>query len=256
MRYTGCVVKVSVRLFAALHDLVGQREVDLDLVDGATIGDLRDQLAGRYPAVVPFMSTLVCAVNEEYVTSEHRLSPGDQVALIPPVRGSGRRDTGGPVPSHRGAAGPALVELVRRDEAGAVALFYGVVRNNSRGRRVLYLEYDAYPSMAVKKMRQVAAEVRSRWEITDVAISHRIGRLEVGETSLLVAVSAPHRREAFEACHHAVDRIKEIVPVWKKEVWEGGETWVEGHPVGAEPASAPGSAREALPEGAGLPKKK
>ena len=262
MRYTGCVVKVSVRLFAALHDLVGQREVDLELVDGATIGDLRDQLAGRYPAVVPFMSTLVCAVNEDYVTGEHRLSPGDQVALIPPVSGgsAGGADTGEDrfrvteEPLDPSAAAD-LVELVRRDEAGAVALFYGVVRNHNRGRRVLYLEYDAYPSMAVKKMREVAAELRSRWEITDVAISHRIGRLEVGETSLLVAVSAPHRREAFEACHHAVDRIKEIVPVWKKEVWEGGETWVEGHPVGAEPASAPGSTREALPEGAGLPEK-
>ncbi len=132
----------------------------------------------------------------------------------------------------------ALVDSVRRDESGAVALFYGVVRNNSEGRRVLYLEYDAYPSMAVKKMREVARQVRARWPITDIAVAHRIGRLEVGETSLLVAVSAPHRREAFEACHYAVDRIKEIVPVWKKEVWEGGETWAEGHVVPlAEPAA-------------------
>ena len=131
----------------------------------------------------------------------------------------------------------ALVDFVRRDESGAVALFYGVVRNESEGRRVLHLEYDAYPSMAVKKMREVAQEVRGRWPITEIAIAHRIGRLEIGETSLLVAVSAPHRREAFEACHYAVDRIKQVVPVWKKEVWEGGETWVEGHvaPV-AEPA--------------------
>jgi len=131
----------------------------------------------------------------------------------------------------------ALVDFVRRDESGAVALFYGVVRNESEGRRVLHLEYDAYPSMAVKKMREVAQEVRGRWPITEIAIAHRIGRLEIGETSLLVAVSAPHRREAFEACHWAVDRIKQVAPVWKKEVWEGGETWVEGHvaPV-AEPA--------------------
>jgi len=130
-----------------------------------------------------------------------------------------------------------LVQAVRRDESGAVALFYGVVRNESEGRRVLHLEYDAYPSMAVKKMREVAQEVRGRWPITEIAIAHRIGRLEIGETSLLVAVSAPHRREAFEACHWAVDRIKQVAPVWKKEVWEGGETWVEGHvaPV-AEPA--------------------
>jgi molybdopterin converting factor subunit 1 len=245
-------VRVSVRLFAGLHDLVGQREVNLELADGATVADLRDQLASRYPAVVPFMNTLVCAVNEEYVSSEHRLSPGDQVALIPPVSGGssagGRNTAAGRFRVTEEPLDPQrLVDLVRRDESGAVALFYGVVRNNSRGRRVLYLEYDAYPSMAVKKMRQVAAEVRSRWDITDVAISHRIGRLEIGETSLLVAVSAPHRREAFEACHYAVDRIKEIVPVWKKEVWEGGESWVEGHLVAVEPASAPGGLAEAVP---------
>lgn len=131
----------------------------------------------------------------------------------------------------------ALVEFVRRDESGAVALFYGVVRNNSEGRKVLHLEYDAHPSMAVKKMREVAQEVRARWPITEIAVAHRIGRLEIGESSLLVAVSSPHRQEAFEACHYAVDRIKQIVPVWKKEVWEGGQAWVEGHVVPvAEPA--------------------
>ena len=126
----------------------------------------------------------------------------------------------------------ALVDFVRRDESGAVALFYGVVRNESEGRRVLHLEYDAYPSMAVKKMREVAQEVRGRWPITEIAIAHRIGRLEIGETSLLVAVSAPHRREAFEACHWAVDRVKEVVPIWKKEYFEGGEIWI-GSQTGA-----------------------
>ncbi len=250
-------MRVSVRLFAGLHDLVGHREVELELVDGATIADLREQLASQYPAVAPLMSTLVCAVNEEYVPNEHRLSPGDQVALIPPVSGGSSAGCG----SGPGVGAEAdrfqvtrepldpqrLASLVRRDESGAVALFYGVVRNHSHGRRVLYLEYDAYPSMAVKKMQQVAEEVRSRWDITDVAINHRTGRLEVGETSLLVAVSAPHRREAFEACHYAVDRIKEVVPVWKKEVWEGGESWVEGHPVAAAEAGAPGSSGPARP---------
>jgi len=121
-----------------------------------------------------------------------------------------------------------LVQHVRRDEAGAVALFYGVVRDNSMGRRVLYLEYDAYPEMATKVMRRLAEEVKERWAVTDIAIQHRTGRLEIGETSLLVAVSSPHRREAFEACHALVDRFKEVVPVWKKEVWEGGEEWIEG----------------------------
>lgn len=122
-----------------------------------------------------------------------------------------------------------LVEAVRRDESGAVALFYGVVRNENMGRSVRYLEYDAYPEMAIKKMREVADEVCARFPVTGVGVLHRIGRLEIGETSLLVAVSSGHRTEAFEACHYAVDRIKQIVPIWKKEVWDDGEEWIEGH---------------------------
>lgn len=121
-----------------------------------------------------------------------------------------------------------VVEHVRRHEAGAVTLFYGVVRDHNLGRRVLYLEYDAFPEMATKVMREIAEEIKERFGVTDIAIQHRTGRLEVGETSLLVAVSSPHRNEAFEACHALVDRFKEVVPVWKKEVFEGGEEWIEG----------------------------
>ena len=123
----------------------------------------------------------------------------------------------------------SLVEAVRCDECGAVVLFYGVVRNENLGRSVRYLEYDAYEAMALKKLRAVADEVRAKFPVTDIGVLHRIGRLEVGETSLLVAVSSGHRREAFEACHYAVDRIKETVPIWKKEVWEDGSEWIEGH---------------------------
>jgi molybdopterin synthase catalytic subunit len=128
----------------------------------------------------------------------------------------------------------ALVDSVRRDESGAVTLFYGVVRNENLGRNVEYLEYDAYPAMAIKKMTEVADEVRAKFDVTGIGVLHRTGRLEIGETSLLVAVSSAHRGAAFEACHYAVDRIKQIVPVWKKEVWEGGEAWIEGHVPGAD----------------------
>lgn len=124
-----------------------------------------------------------------------------------------------------------VVEHVRKDEAGAVVLFYGVVRNENLGRAVDHLEYDAYPEMATKVMRQISEEIAERWPVTDVAMQHRTGRLEIGETSLLIAVSSPHRKEAFEACHALVDRFKEVVPIWKKEVWEGGEEWIEGEPV-------------------------
>lgn len=123
-----------------------------------------------------------------------------------------------------------VADHVRRDEAGAVVLFYGIVRDHNIGRRVLYLEYDAYPEMAEKVMRDLADEIKGRFPVTEIAAQHRTGRLEIGETSLLVAVSSPHRAEAFEACHAYVDRLKEGVPVWKKEVFEGGEEWIEGPP--------------------------
>ena len=122
-----------------------------------------------------------------------------------------------------------LVAAVRRDESGAVTLFYGVVRNENVGRNVRYLEYDVYPEMAIKKMREVAEEVRAKYPITGIGVLHRVGRLEIGETSLLVAVSSAHRAAAFEACHFAVDRIKQVVPIWKKEVWDDGEEWIAGH---------------------------
>ena len=137
----------------------------------------------------------------------------------------------------------ALVEAVRTDEAGAVSGFYGVVRNHNRGRRVLYLEYDAYPPMAEKKMREIAAEVRQRWPVTGIAMRHRIGRLEIGEPSVVIAVASAHRADAIAACHYAIDRLKEIVPIWKKEVFEGGEEWLEGTAIDPEAQRALEGAR-------------
>ena len=225
-------MKVHVRLFAGLQDLLGQRDVTLELAEGATVDHLREQLSREYPVVTPFLSTLVCAVDEEYVPTDHPLRDGDDVALIPPVSGGSDSDdalfqvTSEPLDPQR------LVDAVRKDESGAVALFYGVARNHSEGRRVRALEYDAYPAMAEKKLREVADAVRARWPITGIGVWHRTGTLAIGETSLLVAVSAAHRQEAFEACHDAVDRIKQTVPIWKKEVWEDGDgAWVAGHPI-------------------------
>ncbi len=120
-----------------------------------------------------------------------------------------------------------VIDEVRRHAYGAVVSFVGIVRGHQEGRRILYLEYDAYADMAERKLKQVADEVRSRWGTAEAAIVHRTGRLEVGETIVVIAVGAPHRKEAFEACQYAIDRLKEIVPIWKKEVWEGGEAWVQ-----------------------------
>lgn len=121
----------------------------------------------------------------------------------------------------------SLIEKVAAPGAGAIAAFHGVVRDNSLGRKVLYLLYEAYPSMAIKEMEKLEQEVRERWEVEKIAITHRIGRLEIGESSVVIAVSSPHRKEALEACHYTIDRLKQTVPVWKKEYWEGGEVWIE-----------------------------
>lgn len=126
----------------------------------------------------------------------------------------------------------ALLDAVRVDAAGGLALFAGVVRDQNLGRRVQYLEYDAYPPMAQQAMATIAAEMRERWTVSGVAMAHRTGRLEIGEASVIIAVSAPHRGDALDACHYAIDRLKATVPVWKKEVFEGGEEWLEGTPVG------------------------
>ncbi len=128
-------------------------------------------------------------------------------------------------------AGPidaaAVVARAAASGAGAISVFHGVVRDNSLGRRVQYLFYEAYPPMALKELARLESEVRARWQIEAMAITHRIGRVEVGEASVVIAVSSPHRREAIEACHYAIDRLKQTVPIWKKEYWEGGEIWIE-----------------------------
>ena len=225
-------MKVALHLFASVREAVGQREVCLDLEDGATLDDLKRRLATDFPPLEPMLKTIVFAIDDEYVPFEQRLHDGAEIALIPPV--SGGSEDGLFRVTTDVMAPDALVKLVRRDEAGAVTLFYGDVRNHSEGRSVERLEYEAHESMALRKMREVAAETKQRFpDICEVGVWHRIGTLEIGETSLLVAVSSPHRRDAFEACHWCVDRIKEVVPVWKKEHWSDGSAWVEGHPIEA-----------------------
>jgi len=223
-------MNVSVHLFAGLRDLVGRRDLALELADGATVSDLRAQLGRAYPHVTPFLDSAACAVDDEYVTVDHPLREGDDVALIPPVSGGSEGELF--LVTDRPLDAAALSAAVRRDESGALLVFAGVARNDSEGRSVVGLEYEAHASMALKKLREVAEEVRARWPVTGIGIQHRTGRLAIGETSLLVAVSSAHRKEAFEACRYAVDRVKQIVPVWKKEIWEDGDgAWVPGHQV-------------------------
>ncbi len=228
-------MKAKVRLFARLADLAGTRETEVELGEGLSAAEAFRTLCQRFPELAGHGDSLMYAVNAEYVSPDHPLRAGDELALIPPVSGGGPEPVEGLFEVTAEPLDPQrLADEVRRDESGAVTVFLGVVRNNNLGRRVLYLEYDAYPEMATRVMRRIAEEALERWPLTDVAMQHRTGRLEIGETSLLIAVSSPHRKEAFETCHHLVDRFKETVPIWKKEVWEGGEVWIEGEPVSEE----------------------
>lgn len=215
-------MKVRVRCFAVVRDIVGSRELDVELPEGATARDLLGRFQEEYPRLRGLRESLVVAVNREYAQAERRLLDGDEVAFIPPV--SGGQDVF--QITEQPLSLDALAKEVGRNTSGAVASFLGIVRGFARGRQVRYLEYDAYPEMAVAKIREIGDEVRARWPVDRIAIVHRIGHLTIGEASVAVVVSAPHRREALEACAYGIERLKEMVPIWKKEVWADGEEWI------------------------------
>ena len=235
-------MKAHVKLFAILKEKAGTPELILDLPESSTVADLLREMDRLHPGLVGDSARLVVAVNEEYQDHQWTLYEGDEVALIPPVSGgAGAGDERFKITADVLDV-QALHELVLAPAAGAISLFVGVVRDNNLGRDVDYLEYEAYPPMAVKKMREIAQELHERWEITDVAMHHRTGRLEIGEASVAIAVASPHRKDGLEACHYAIDRLKQIIPVWKKEVWTDGEHWIEGSLTPRDEASpAPNS---------------
>ena len=203
------------KLFAGLREQAGTATRQLELPVDAHVGDVWPALGlGEEPP------GLLYAVNRGYAPPEHELADGDEVAVIPPVSGGAFRLSDAPLSLE------AVVDEVRSDEAGAVATFVGTTRVHSRGRTVTHLEYDAYPGMAEDVMAQIADELKRRYELCDVAIHHRVGRVGIGEPSVVIAVSAPHRQDALAACKDAIDSLKETVPLWKKEVYEGGEEWV------------------------------
>jgi molybdopterin synthase catalytic subunit len=206
-------VKVRVKLFAGLRERAGWSERELDGV--ARVADVWPALElGDEPA------GLLYAVNKEYAERGHELADGDEVALIPPVSGGSFRLSGDPLSLD------AVVAEVRSDSAGAIATFVGTTRVESRGRTVQHLDYEAYAGMAENVMAEIAASLKERYDLCEVAIHHRTGRVEIGDASVVIAVSAPHRQDALAACKDAIDTLKEQVPLWKKEVYEGGEEWI------------------------------
>jgi MoaE-MoaD fusion protein len=208
-------VKVRVRLFAALRERAGTSNVEVDLAEGSAVADVWPELGlGEEPA------GLVYALNRSYVDRTAAVAPGDEIAVIPPVSGGDFRLSEEPL------ALETVANEVKTDDAGAIATFVGTTRARSRGRDVRYLEYEAYEGMAEQVMEDLAASLKTKHELCEVAIHHRVGRVEIGETSVVIAVSAPHRAAALTACHEAIDELKVSVPLWKKEVYEGGEEWI------------------------------
>ncbi|HMO56381.1 MAG TPA: molybdopterin converting factor subunit 1 [Roseiflexaceae bacterium] len=219
-------MRVTVLYFAGHREITGQSSEVLEIPLGATLADLWQILIERYPRLAAYHTRLLYAVNQEFAVLDQLLHDGDEVAFIPPVSGGSE-----PVPAFRITSAPIepapLVALVQSPAMGAIVTFAGVARNNFGGRATAYLEYEAFAPMAVRVLEDIAAEACARWSTGAIAIHHRIGRLAIGETAVLIVVAAPHRHEAFSAAEWIMDRIKERAPIWKKEHWaDGASEWV------------------------------
>lgn len=228
-------MKVNVLFFASLVDVIGSRQLSFEVSEGGTVGDLLGALESSHPRIKAYRPVLLTAVNEEYVQQTHEIVEGDEVAIFPPVSGgevSEALTVGSPHGLYRitreTIETQQIVRELLRDEDGAICIFEGVVRNNSKGKSTEHLIYEAYETMALRKLEEIGESVRQLWEIDSIAIIHRLGRMEIGETSVAIIVTSAHRRPAFDSCHYTIDRLKKIVPIWKKEFFDDGEVWVEG----------------------------
>ncbi len=232
-------MRVQVLLFALFREQVGQPRLVLDLPEGSTVADAKALLEKQYPLQ---LSGGLAAINEQLAQASDPLKEGDELAFLPPVSGGTSRPfpvAGDPSSEEDccdrfGLTVEALsvqpwVDWASAPPYGAVISFLGTTRTPNKGLAVTHLEYEAYPSMAEKVMRQIIAEMRERWVLGRIALWHRLGRVMPGEGSILIVVSSPHRPEAFEACRYCIERVKQILPVWKKEFLPDGSHWVEGH---------------------------
>ncbi len=222
--------RLRLRLFAVLRERAGHAELRRDFPDRATVGEVWRALAEEFPALGGDRGAIAFAVNQEYVEANFQPRDGDEVAFIPPVSGGSDRAGSpwvGTIAIGREPIDIAALEASVADRgAGGAVTFVGTTRRENAGRIVIRLEYEAYEPMAIQELRKIAEEAGRRSTITRIAIRHRIGVVKIGESSVAIAVSAPHRGDAFEACRFAIDRLKEVVPIWKKEHFEGGEVWI------------------------------
>jgi molybdopterin synthase catalytic subunit len=220
-------VHVRVHLFARYREVAGQGQVDLELPAGGTVETAWQAVVDRHPTLAQYRDFTLFAIGHDYVETDHPLKPDDELSLFPPVSGgSGPEGDVYGVVQHP-LSPDDVAARVDDPAAGGIVIFSGIVRNETGGRAVKFLEYEAHAGMAEAKLREIGAAIRGRWpEVKRVAMLHRIGRLEIGESSVLIAVSAAHRGDAFDACRYAIDTLKRIVPVWKKEHFEDGEVWV------------------------------
>jgi len=230
-------MRVRILFFGMLKDLVGQAGETIEVAEGASVADVLRHYESQIPRLKDALSSLALAVNQQYAGPDTKLKTDDEIALLPPVSGgAGERIARLPHAAIvRGVIDTRhVVNSLKRGEDGAALVFEGVVRNQTRGRKTLYLEYEAYEEMALVQLEKLAAESLEKFQIRDVAIVHRLGRLEIGEASVLIAVASAHRAAAFEACRWLIDTLKRTVPIWKKEFFEDGAVWADGEPFPAE----------------------
>jgi len=223
-------VMITALLFGLAREVAGAQQVEVGLDDPATVESAFGELKRLHPRLAPMERSLLFAVNEEYADRSRVLANGDRLAILPPVSGGAAGDISEVTREPIDIAG--LRTRLLTGESGAVVTFDGVARNNTKGRPTLFLEYDGYVEMAIKTMDQIIGEVHERWPISRIGMIHRLGRIEITESSVVIVVTSPHRKAAFEACHFAIDRLKKIVPIWKKEYFEDGAVWVEGEGQG------------------------
>ena len=229
---------VHVLLFGALKDLRAREKETVELPERATVGEFLRGFFAVAPQLEKYAGSLAIAVNREYALPTQMLQEGDEIALLPPVSGGSEDESIEGSDRIRLQREPidagALVAAVKEGEAGAVVVFDGIVRNNTRGRGTLYLDYEAYEAMALSQMQGLAHDAQQRFGVRRVALVHRLGRLKVGETSVLIVVASAHRAQAFDACRWIIDTLKKTVPIWKKEWFEDGAVWADGEPFPEE----------------------